>query len=49
MEDKKYTLDTETFMGDHPELDPAWAPILEPMVSESEASLKAFILSYIFM
>lgn len=49
MEDKKYVLDTETFMRDHPELNPDWEPILAPMVTESEKALEAFILSYIFM
>lgn len=49
MEEKKYSLDIETFMRNHPELNPDWAPILEPMVTESEKALEAFILSYVFM
>lgn len=49
MEDEKYIVDFNSFMLDHPELDPKWKPVVEPAVLGSEKELQAFILSHIFM
>lgn len=49
MDDNKYKQDMASFMEEHPELEPAWEPVLAPVIQGSEDSLRAFILSYLFM
>lgn len=48
-ENSIYTPDMERFLKEHPEIDPAWAPMMAPAIMGSKEAVFSFIISYVFM
>lgn len=49
MEQTSYMPDFERFKEEHPEIDPAVYPHVQPAVTDSGEAVFSFIMSYIFM
>lgn len=49
MENQSYIQTFDDFLAAHPEINPEWQEIIEPVIQESEDALFSFIMSFIFM
>jgi hypothetical protein len=45
MDDSKYIISIDDFMQAHPELDPSLKEIIEPLFTDTQNQMMAFVLS----
>jgi len=44
-----YLFSLDEFLKEHPEIDPSWKPVVQPVIQTSADQMFSFIMSYIFM